>query len=514
MKKAILIGLLLCGFLMGPIFPGPLAPALATVTDTYTPVQLTGDGSDKTFDFDFKIFNNTDLVVAIVDPDTLVATTQTLGTDYSVSINTSTAGGTVTFVAAPDDGDYVSIRRSIPVTQSTDIPSGGLFREQQIENALDKQTLVSQQLKEFQDRSIAQNPYATAISDLTLPLPSAGKPIKWNDDADGLENGDTAIDDIVTAAAASAASASSSASTATTQAGLATTARIAAQTYAAALKSTSTSSLAIGIGSKTFVTQAGKQFSAGQYVIAVSDANSANYMHGQVTNYSGTSLVVEVTNVGGSGTLADWTISVSGSRGPAGSGATTALDNLASVAINTSLISDTDNTDDLGSSSKAWKDAYIKGNIGVSGAAIVNGVTATTQSAGDNSTKVATTAYAENLFFIGSTTRNLTTESGTQVITGVGFTPKIIDFIYADDVTIKSGQGWDNGTSHKALVWAHGLTANTFAVDPSYSIVVYVDGSNYYKGQVTTLGSDGFTITWEKTGSPTGTLNIVYKCSR
>ena len=35
-----------------------------------------------------------------------------------------------------------------------------------------------------------------------------------------------------------------------------------------------------------------------------------------------------------------------------GSGATTALDNLASVAINTDLISDTDETDDLGSSAK------------------------------------------------------------------------------------------------------------------------------------------------------------------
>lgn len=42
-----------------------------------------------------------------------------------------------------------------------------------------------------------------------------------------------------------------------------------------------------------------------------------------------------------------------------GSGATPQLDNLSSVAINTSLISDADNTDDLGSSAKAWKDAYL-----------------------------------------------------------------------------------------------------------------------------------------------------------
>lgn len=40
-------------------------------------------------------------------------------------------------------------------------------------------------------------------------------------------------------------------------------------------------------------------------------------------------------------------------------GATKALDNLASVAINTSLISDTDSTDDLGSSSKYWANGYI-----------------------------------------------------------------------------------------------------------------------------------------------------------
>ncbi len=40
--------------------------------------------------------------------------------------------------------------------------------------------------------------------------------------------------------------------------------------------------------------------------------------------------------------------------------ASTALSNLASVAINTSLVSDTDNTDDLGSSSVTWRRAYLK----------------------------------------------------------------------------------------------------------------------------------------------------------
>ena len=41
-------------------------------------------------------------------------------------------------------------------------------------------------------------------------------------------------------------------------------------------------------------------------------------------------------------------------------GANTALSNLASVAINTSLISDTDNTDDLGSAAIGWRDVYSR----------------------------------------------------------------------------------------------------------------------------------------------------------
>ncbi len=44
--------------------------------------------------------------------------------------------------------------------------------------------------------------------------------------------------------------------------------------------------------------------------------------------------------------------------GGAGGGASTALNNLASVAVNTSLISDTDNTDDLGSTGTKWKTTY------------------------------------------------------------------------------------------------------------------------------------------------------------
>lgn len=121
-------------------------------------------------------------------------------------------------------------------------------------------------------------------------------------------------------ASTSASNAATSASNASTSATNAANSAIAASNYAAALQGTSTTSLLIGTGSKSFTASTGKQWSAGQFITASSAATPANYMHGQVTSYnSGTgALVVNVTDVGGSGTLADWNLTVAGSQGTPG----------------------------------------------------------------------------------------------------------------------------------------------------------------------------------------------------
>ena len=65
------------------------------------------------------------------------------------------------------------------------------------------------------------------------------------------------------------------------------------------------------------------------------------------------------TTAGTPGTFIELTL------GDATAKANVALDNLASVAINTALLSDTDNTDDLGSAAKEWKDLYIDGTANI-----------------------------------------------------------------------------------------------------------------------------------------------------
>ena len=77
------------------------------------------------------------------------------------------------------------------------------------------------------------------------------------------------------------------------------------------LSDTSTSSVAIGIGSKSFTTAKFYTFAVGQFVVIASAASPANYMYGQVTAYTaGTgALTVNVVAVAGSGTFASWSIS-------------------------------------------------------------------------------------------------------------------------------------------------------------------------------------------------------------
>lgn len=86
---------------------------------------------------------------------------------------------------------------------------------------------------------------------------------------------------------------------------------------------TSTTSLAIGDGTKSLTVQTGRGYVPGaQLIIANTAAPTTNYMYGSVTSYnSGTgALVVEVPLDGsrGAGTYTAWTVSLSGPKGPQG----------------------------------------------------------------------------------------------------------------------------------------------------------------------------------------------------
>lgn len=137
----------------------------------------------------------------------------------------------------------------------------------------------------------------------------------------------TAAAGSATAAATSATNAASSASAASTSATNAAASAVAAGSAAVGYSGTSATSLAIPATgtTQTFTTQSGKSWIAGFPVLIYSAANSANYMQGVVASYSGTSLAVLVTGVGGSGTRADWLIQPQSNNIPTVNGRTGAV---------------------------------------------------------------------------------------------------------------------------------------------------------------------------------------------
>ena len=68
---------------------------------------------------------------------------------------------------------------------------------------------------------------------------------------------------------------------------------------------TSTSSVTLGLGAKTFTTQSGKLWTVGAELLVWS---GSSYMRGLVSGYASTTLSLNVTEVSGFGTMATWTI--------------------------------------------------------------------------------------------------------------------------------------------------------------------------------------------------------------
>lgn len=109
----------------------------------------------------------------------------------------------------------------------------------------------------------------------------------------------------------------------------------------------------------------------------------------------------------------------------------------------------------------------------------------------------------------GNTTRDISV-TGTQSITGVGFTPRYIEIKAIVSGTATNSQGQDDGTTAHCIADNANVVSDTYVVDTSNSIRLLTGSGVFATAKVTTFGADGFTLTWAKTGSPTGTATILY----
>jgi hypothetical protein len=126
-----------------------------TVSSTTVKNSYSGDGSNDTFVYGFKIFASSDLQV-IIRSATGTETTKTLTTDYTVTGVGTASGGNVVFEAAaiPTATETVVLIRNVPQTQAIDYIANDPFPAETHEEGLDRATMTIQQMQEEVTRSI------------------------------------------------------------------------------------------------------------------------------------------------------------------------------------------------------------------------------------------------------------------------------------------------------------------------------------------------------------------------
>jgi len=199
-----------------------------TVSSTVVRNSYAGDNSTTQFTYTFPIHSSSELKV-ILRSSAGVETVQTLNSDYT--INDTGTGGTVTFTSAPASGVSIVLIRDTNQTQEVDYLANDPFPADTHEGALDKLTLLTQELQEEIDRSLKVSRTApinnSQITDDATAR--AGKLLGFSADGNSL---DATIDG--SGVAVSATNAANSATAAAASATQADTAKVAAQTAQAA----------------------------------------------------------------------------------------------------------------------------------------------------------------------------------------------------------------------------------------------------------------------------------------
>lgn len=108
--------------------------------------------------------------------------------------------------------------------------------------------------------------------------------------------------------------------------------------------------------------------------------------------------------------------------------------------------------------------------------------------------------------------RDMTTASGSQAVTGLGFKPSmVIFFAVGSGNQVSYGVDDGGGINANCIYYLSSTSANIYG---GQSIGLYTSVGVEYSGKISSLDSDGFTINWTKSGSPTGTAYIIYLALR
>ena len=147
--------------------------------------QYTASAGQTVFDFPFPFFADGDLEVYLTPNGQQANDTndiQTIVTDYTVSGANTQSGGQITLTSGATAGDIVTILRIVDIDRTADYQAAGDLLAETLNAEQDTEIMISQQLREEQERSIRSQKSDVTV-DMTLPSAA--------DRADGVLTFDT-----------------------------------------------------------------------------------------------------------------------------------------------------------------------------------------------------------------------------------------------------------------------------------------------------------------------------------
>ena len=159
----------------------------------FRPLKYLCNGTTRDFPFEWKILSVDEVVVILETIATGEQTTLQFPNDYSVTFE-STGGQVTTKTAYASEYDIIISRQSSLYQKKRYSTSTG-FQASEVEKSFDEVSMNLQEQAYTLERAI-KVPVGSSVLNLNLPLPNAGKTLKWNEEETGLVNSTIDVDEL------------------------------------------------------------------------------------------------------------------------------------------------------------------------------------------------------------------------------------------------------------------------------------------------------------------------------
>lgn len=381
---------------------------------------------------------------------------------YSVSGVGQSSGGNVTFTTGRSSGAVISIEKVPPRTQTRPFPNTGDFDTSEVEDALDKLTMLVQDVDQNVTRSLRQPVEdATDINRLPAKASRASKYLAFDSDGHPIaSSGPTGTSDVPVSAFGETLIDDDSAATARATLGVDAASAKGSDIASATTITIPDTGTYFDITGTTTIT--GMTVSAGRSFILqfdgavqLTDSASLDVGGANITTAAGTRILFYATAADTVNLVSAW---------------------------------------NEGSSPTAMTQAQAEAGTDTVPRMIA-------------AVRLAQAIAAMVGVKVGTFTYDISTATGTKAVTGVGFSPRLLLLVAAKSPS--ASIGWIDGSAAGCIYNNSGGTTATWTSAAAGIHIEHASGADN-SATLSSFDADGFTLTMTKTGSPTGTATYYY----